>query len=204
MSSFLPSPYSRSSTGEYGAVSAAVTQKSQNGWPASPVASAIDIVTYPLNIPSCSNKTLSLARSASGPLLEFIEWFNDEIEPITTAYGWNYREIRESAGTISNHGSGTAIDINAEKHPFKVRNTFTPTQAARILAKASSLGLVWGGVWGRPDDMHVELPKSTYGTILKTGSKIMQAWILSSLVGAGGLGLFLLYRWKKKKNEESL
>jgi len=59
---------------------------------------------------------------------------------------------------VSHHAAGTAIDINASKHPLGVANTFTPDQQHRIRNKISELGLGWGGDWsGRPDDMHFEV-----------------------------------------------
>ena len=99
-------------------------------------------------------------------LRDFVQWFDANIEPInntgTKADDWSWapaEELRKGSGACSNHGSGTAIDLNATKHPFKHRGTFTPLQTARIKLKIATYGgkLQWGGNWTDPaDEMHVE------------------------------------------------
>lgn len=99
----------------------------------------------------------------------FIERFDKEVEEITqsTLDDWSYanRLIRGSSTVVSNHGSATAIDINALKHPRGVHNTFTN-------AKEKAMEKIRDAITdnsGRPvlrlgkdytetvDDMHVEI-----------------------------------------------
>lgn len=80
-----------------------------------------------------------------------------------------FRPIRQ--GTVpSNHSSGTAIDLNATRHPrgVSIHKTFTPAQIAalnRYLKAPVRDGLLtWGGWWPSndssstpPDGMHIEV-----------------------------------------------
>jgi hypothetical protein len=71
-------------------------------------------------------------------------------------------ETETSAGNVSNHGSGTALDWHAPRHPLGKANTFNPAQRAeirKILAEAQGC-VRWGGDYsGRKDDMHFEVVK---------------------------------------------
>lgn len=62
-------------------------------------------------------------------------------EPSTLLDDWSYapRPIRGSTTTLSNHASGTAIDLNATQHPRGRRGTFTATQVKRVRAILASL-----------------------------------------------------------------
>lgn len=175
--------------------------KSQNGWPASPNPAAIGVST--VSVPLARGvKTLQLAAGAAPALVEMIQWWDANIEPVETVYGYNYREIRgyEGSGTISNHGSGTAIDINAAKHPLGASGTVPLAAAARIVAKATSLGLRWGGSYrGRKDEMHFEamfspgvtaLAKSAV-TAAKTGAT---PGLWAAAFGIMAVGGFWLYQ----------
>lgn len=82
--------------------------------------------------------------------------------PVRDDWGYSYRPI---AGTsiISNHASGTAVDLNALRHPQGRRGTFTDAQVREIRAILSELDDViqWGGDWdARPDEMHFEVRRS--------------------------------------------
>lgn len=99
---------------------------------------------------------------------EFTEWFDKNIEPI--GYGdiddwsWNLPEsIDTRPEACSNHGSGTAVDLNAYRHPLNERGGFTERQTLLIRQKVKSYGghLVWGGNWTDPvDEMHFEYTKN--------------------------------------------
>jgi hypothetical protein len=125
---------------------------SQNGWPALavPPAGALDWVT---------------GRVTPGPVHTVFAYlcaqFHARVEPITRAlsWGWAYRTITGTP-TLSNHASGTAIDLNAPAHPFGRAGTFTPTQVTAIEAILGELSAVvrWGGHYpGRKDEMHFEI-----------------------------------------------
>jgi len=111
-----------------------------------------------------------LARDGSGGflLIHLALWFSEEVEDLDNEktwddWGWAARPIRGSS-TISNHASGTAIDLNATKHPMGVptRNTFSRAEIIRIhnRLKMYTGCIRWGGDYsGRPDAMHWELDR---------------------------------------------
>ncbi|MGV2549678.1 M15 family metallopeptidase, partial [Bacillus licheniformis] len=62
--------------------------------------------------------------------------------------------------TLSNHASGTSIDLNATEHPLGARDTFTDDQVAAIRAILAEVAPVvaWGGDFdGRADEMPFEI-----------------------------------------------
>jgi hypothetical protein len=79
-------------------------------------------------------------RLRTGPvaqvLVELASRFHLEVEPLTGPVpdDWSYAErpIRGSTTTLSNHASGTAIDLNALRHPRGVHGTFTAAQKAAV------------------------------------------------------------------------
>jgi len=166
---------------------------SQNGWPASPRGSDIGIVTLALRLRNGA-KTVQVAEKAADAFREIIEWWDANVEPVETLGGYNYREIRgyEGSGTISNHGSGTAIDINATRHPLGATGTVSSATAVQIIAKAASLGLKWGGAYrGRKDPMHFEVVLSpTTDMIRKTATNY---WWVTFIAGAAIAGA-VIYR----------
>lgn len=146
--------------------------QSQNGWP---VLEATQLRVW--KIPDANGKPLRyrgspievklpLARGAAGWLLTFVAtWWHERIELLTTQpqhdeWGWASRPIR-GASEISNHASGTAIDLNATLHPLGVdpRRSLTAEQVRRIHRLEVRLRdcVRWGGDWSRPDGMHWEI-----------------------------------------------
>lgn len=100
-------------------------------------------------------------------LIHFALWFDDTIERLDSGvwdeWGWAPRPIRNSS-TPSNHGSGTADDLNATRHPLGVptRNTFTNKQIGLIHQRLRFYkGCIrWGGDYrNRPDAMHYEIDR---------------------------------------------
>jgi hypothetical protein len=65
---------------------------------------------------------------------------------------------RGSEKVLSNHSSGTAIDLNAIKHPLGKSNTFNREQRNMIILLITKYGLAWGGNYKRRiDSMHFEI-----------------------------------------------
>ncbi|MEU0469928.1 M15 family metallopeptidase [Amycolatopsis sp. NPDC006131] len=102
-----------------------------------------------------------------GPAGDLLAWvavqFHNRVEPLVWPGNWGYayRDIRGSTG-LSNHASGTAIDLNAPKHPLGTNPSvnFTAGQIAAIRSiLAQCQGCVrWGGDYtGRKDPMHFEI-----------------------------------------------
>jgi hypothetical protein len=74
--------------------------------------------------------------------------------PLKSGGGFNYRNIRGSKTTLSQHAFGNAIDINPEDNPLGSAANNLPPDIAEIAARH---GLVWGGNFkGRKDPMHFE------------------------------------------------
>src|SRR5699024_2014610 len=92
---------------------------------------------------------------------ELCRRFNNEDEKINPAHswGWAYRPVR-GATVVSEHAAGTAIDLNAPKHPLGRQGTFTRSQVNRIQQILRNLddAVGWDGNYaGRKDEMHFEL-----------------------------------------------
>lgn len=88
--------------------------------------------------------------------------FDAEVEPVDvdSSWAWAYRAVRGEDGGLSNHASGTSIDLNATEHPLGVTDTFTDDQVAGIRAVLDEVAPVvaWGGDFaGRVDEMHFEI-----------------------------------------------
>jgi hypothetical protein len=100
---------------------------------------------------------------------EFIERFDKEVEEVTQKKldDWSYanRLVRGSTSVVSNHGSATAIDLNALRHPRGMHHTFSKAKAAKMRRIKNSitdnagkpvlrLGMDYTST---VDDMHVEI-----------------------------------------------
>lgn len=137
---------------------------SQNGWP---VLTPGDPLLYTWTIPTKRGDVRVRLRNGSAGFLlaHFALWFAEHVEPIAGGvmddWGHAIRPIRGKTSGYSNHASGTAIDLNATRHPLGKRGTFSLVQQARIRVRLAVYGgaLTWGGAWRRPDEMHVEVAK---------------------------------------------
>jgi hypothetical protein len=132
---------------------------SSNGWPASKDKAEIKIKSYPITGTSIK---LQCAESVAPLLIGFAVEFNELIESIDGSslddWGYCFRNIRGDVGKLSNHSSGTAIDLNATKHPLGKIGTFPNEKVPMIRALAKKYGLIWGGDYkNRKDEMHFEI-----------------------------------------------
>jgi hypothetical protein len=133
--------------------------KSHNGWTASKDAAEIDIISVPIK----GTKIKVRCAKAVAPLIAgFCAEFHELIEPIDEGslddWGYAFRNIRGSTDKLSNHASGTAIDLNATKHPLGKAGTFPAEKVPMIKALAKKYGLKWGGDYvNRKDEMHFEI-----------------------------------------------
>jgi hypothetical protein len=131
---------------------------SQNGWTASADPKEIGVESFA--VPGTKIK-LRCAKSVAPLLVTFAAEFHQHIEPIDEGqlddWGYCFRNTRGSIDKLSNHASGTAIDLNATKHPLGHAGTFTPMQTVLIEALCKKYGLTWGEKWKRPDGMHFEV-----------------------------------------------
>lgn len=132
---------------------------SQNGYSAN-----IDSNIAKYTIPGTSVKINLRKGNVSVVLLDFLAWFDVEIEKLEQAStgGYAKRPI-EGSKTLSNHASGTAADVNWHKHPMGKKNTFSVAKQKKIREKLKEYdGVIrWGGDYkSRPDDMHFEINKN--------------------------------------------
>lgn len=136
-----------------------MTLNSQNGWQASKIRTEIGIDSF--SIPGTKVK-LACAKAVAPLLVGFAAEFHQLIEPIDEGglddWGYCFRQVRGSTDNLSNHSSGTAIDLNATKHPLGKVGTFPIEKVPMIRALAKKYGLIWGGDYrNRKDEMHFEI-----------------------------------------------
>lgn len=136
---------------------------SQNGYPAN------DITLTAVGLIPGTGRSVRLRKGPAGDLLRWVAaQFHRRVEPIDTGeyddWGYAERPIRGSTTVLSNHASGTALDINAVKHPqgTKPSANFTPGQINTVHdILAQTEGCVrWGGDYVPPalkDGMHFEI-----------------------------------------------
>lgn len=129
---------------------------SQNGWPAS--ASKRDINVAAFTVAGVDFPGGVRAGDVATVLAYVVQRFHTEVEPLHLGWcwGWAYRDVRGGT-SLSNHASGTAVDVNAPAHPLGT-HTFSLSARKAIRGIVSSVGVVrWGGEWARPDEMHFEI-----------------------------------------------
>ena len=137
-------------------------ETSYNGYPASKDPATIDIKSY---LVRGTDRKLKCAESVGPLLAAFAAEFHELIEPIDEGtfddWGYCYRMVRGDATKLSNHSSGTAIDLNATHHALGKVGTFPAEKVPMIRALAKKYGLKWGGDYkNRKDEMHFEVEVS--------------------------------------------
>lgn len=190
-------------------VGMAEVPRSQNGYPADH--DATDVFVVP--------GSLVRLRLRRGPCAEvltaFAARFDDEAEdidragafpgdcdpgipgdePSRLADDWSYapRPVRGSTTVISNHASGTAIDLNATQHPRGAKGTFTSSQVKairRILDDfvdpvTGRCVIRWGGdyVSAPCDEMHFEInaPEAAVARVAERIQGVSKADVISGL-----------------------
>lgn len=136
---------------------------SQNGYSANDVTRTV-VWTIP-----GTTRQVRLRAGAEGYLLtDFASWFDANIEDIDEGqlddWGYAERTIRGDSVTLSNHASGTAIDLNATRHPLGTFGTYSSGQELRIreVLETRYGGTIRSGIFyeGRKDPMHFEINAS--------------------------------------------
>ena len=136
--------------------------KSQNGWPASKDEKEIGIKVFKVK---GTDRKMRLQKKAGVILTAFAAEFHAQVEPIDEGiyddWAYAYRDVKGSNSVLSNHSSGTAIDLNATKHVLGAEDTFTKKQIKIIKELCKKYGIRWGGNYkGRKDEMHFEIVES--------------------------------------------
>jgi hypothetical protein len=135
---------------------------SQNGYTANDIS-----LTQVWLIPGTERK-LRLRKGDPGFLLvDLAAWFDKNVEDIEAGqlddWGYAERTIRGDDTQLSNHASGTAMDLNALRHPLGAVNTFSAAQELKIQNRLKLYeGCIrWGGNYSnRKDEMHFEIVKA--------------------------------------------
>jgi peptidoglycan hydrolase-like protein with peptidoglycan-binding domain len=131
--------------------------------------------------------------------------FHNEVEGLEWPGNWGYAEraIRGSTQT-SNHASGTAIDLNAPRHPLGKVGTFSAAQrnAIRSILNFCEGVVRWGGDYnGRKDEMHFEIDAGE-GSVARIANKIRAAGGVTVTDGApsgGGGGASDDVKWIQQR-----
>lgn len=132
---------------------------SYNGWTASPDRNDFGGLDNRV-IPGTDVKLAPGVRNGDVATVLFYvaEQLHKRVEPAVagTCWGYHYRPNVNNPDQISCHGSATAFDYNAPKHPNGAKNTFTKAQYAeidKILAEVSNVVRQLRGY----DEMHFEI-----------------------------------------------
>jgi hypothetical protein len=114
-----------------------------------------------------SNTFVYLRDGSTGFVLTWIAaWWDENIRQIDLGifddWGWNVRPVRGQTSGYSNHSSGTAIDVDATRHPrgVEVGKNLTAEQISKIHDMLGYLERVirWGGDYNSTvDAMHFEV-----------------------------------------------
>jgi hypothetical protein len=137
-----------------------VTEHSQNGWSAS-----ASLPLRPLVVNGVAFAPGIRDDDDVETVLRYVvEQYAKRVEPLRSpgCWGWSYRANRNDPNSLSNHASGTAVDINAPAHPNGVATfrTFTAAQQAECHAILTEVdgAIRWGGDYTRTvDAMHWEV-----------------------------------------------
>lgn len=143
-------------------------RRSENGWPAYKTPEEGNFV----RVTAAGQKWWAANDDVAVVFAEYLRRFDAEVEEITqkTLDDWSYanRLVRGSHTVVSNHGSATAIDVNALKHPRGKRYTFKLRQRRRLRRIVRSITDNAGVPVLRlgmdyihtPDDMHCEINRN--------------------------------------------
>lgn len=145
---------------------------SQNGWPVDFTGARTKTYIVP-GTEGPRPVRLRLALDAAPILLTIASRYHAEVEPLNRKVkGHRYvvddwsravRTIRGKTTGYSNHASGSAVDLNATKHPLGKSGTLSAVDEATVHRILHELELDedivrWGGDYhGRVDEMHFEV-----------------------------------------------
>lgn len=107
---------------------------------------------------------LYLRKGVCGYVLEhFARQFHHRVEPLENDQCWSYnKRLISGDNEYSNHASGTAIDLNSERHPFRESGTFSGNELITLRSLLDDYDDVvrWGGDYRyTKDEMHFEIDR---------------------------------------------
>jgi hypothetical protein len=149
---------------------------SRNGWTASDNPSAIGVVKPTVAGVDFPNGVRG--GDVATVLMYVAGQFHRTVESLHDGWCWGYYYKKiEGSGDISNHASGTAIDLNAPNHVMGKSGTFNAAQrtAIRNILHTCEGVVRWGGDYtGRKDEMHFEIV-GTQEEVARVAERLRQA-----------------------------
>lgn len=142
-----------------------MTLRSYNGWPASKDPATIGV--KPFTFAGHRFPGGVKAGDVATLFRYFLAQYHTRVENLGyysagDEWGYSFRQNR-NADNLSCHSSGTAIDVNATRHPNGRANTLTYAQVTELRKILRECGGVirWGGDFsGTKDEMHYEIAKT--------------------------------------------
>ena len=163
---------------------------SQNGWP---VLSSGHRLLRKIEIPGAGGQHVITRQGSAGFLLGHVATYFDheverlDIDKVWDEWGHAVRPIRGQTSGYSNHASGTAVDLNATRHPrgVSVHRGFTHRQIKAIENRLPMYRgcIVWGGKWRTPDGMHFEIGENL-ATCERNARRLMRTKIGKAVLEA--------------------
>lgn len=137
---------------------------SYNGWTASKDPASIGVDS---GFVAAGRKFPGGVKSGDVSILfkYLVEQFDARVEEVDLyaagdEWGYHYKQSANSPSLLSCHSSGTAVDVNATRHPNGKRGTFSDAQVTairQILAECSGAVRWLGDAPRVPDEMHFEI-----------------------------------------------
>ena len=152
--------------------SAPMSEVSINGWPASKDEKSIKVRSFAIND---SKRHVRVSEDAA-PVLLWAAWkfhtgvANLDKDPLAV-WGYKYRPALHGNGKLSDHASGTAIDLRSDKFPVGTANmTLKQRTYVRLILQRCDGLLIWGGDYksaASKDQMHFAIaPGKTAADVL--------------------------------------
>jgi hypothetical protein len=134
-------------------------ETSYNGWERIPTRD-----TGLLTQITVAGKSAWVRKEPVSTVLNYVAWqFHERVEAVLTFSGHRTDDENNASNghRSSNHMSGTAIDLNGFKHPYKQPHGFSVEQVREIdtICAETSATVYWGGYFGGglTDGMHFEI-----------------------------------------------
>ncbi len=163
--------------------------RSVNGWPVSRDAREIRLVTW--RLAEVPNRAFTTVRVAMPLFMFAARTWNAQVSPLAGGqfdeWSYNVRQARTQDGDDpprSNHGSGTAIDLDAAELPRgKVPAARIRDLVHRSITTPAGGVLFWGGDWhgANVDGMHLELAPA--------GGLCLARFVMGGTSGGHAVGL---------------